>query len=164
MGIFSFFQESQKKREQELKIQQVQEYRQKLKSTPHAEMFAALRNEGGLLSLRELYDTNQLSDELANIYLATLDEMLRLSLNLEKIRYLTDVKHIYLVRHEQYGNFDSRLRIFLEVLSSQNSVNSFAVVNSIGTLVYLNPLNEPVDTSHDSYLQQKINAFLYALF
>lgn len=164
IGIFSFFQESRREREKRIEIQQMREYRQELKSTPHAEMFDALRNEGGLLSLLELYQSNQLSHEIKQIYLDTLNEMLRLSLSLEKLRYLTDVSHMYLVLHKQYERFDLRLRTFLEVLSGLNSVNSFVVVNPIGTLVFLNPLNEPVNTSNDHTIQQKINAFLNTLF
>ena len=127
--------------------------KQNLRKTPHEEMFKSLRKEGGIKSIHELWETKQLSPEILNIWEQTIDEMFLISLNFDKIRKLCDTKHLYFVPHNLYDNWDDRLKFFMKTLAGLDSLNSFSIINPFGSIIFLNPLGEPIDTSHDEAIK-----------
>ena len=147
MSLFNFHRKRKKREETNLR------------NTSHEEMFKALREEGGIVSIEELSKTNQLTTEILSIWDETIKEMFLLSLDPEKVRLCCDTSHLYFITHTQYNNWDYRLKIFMDTLACLNSLNSLSIVNSIGCLIYLNPLGEPVDDSHDEAIRKMFEDF-----
>lgn len=142
-------------KESEIAEQKRKEY----KNTPHEEMFRALREEGCIVSMQELWEINQLTPKVIHIWNETVKEMFLLSSNPEKIRLLADIKHVYFITYEQYDNWEDKLKIYLDTLAGLNTLNSFAIINSSGCLRFLNPLGEPIDDSHDDVIMSMFNNF-----
>lgn len=155
----NFFRERKERKEREIAQQKRREEKQKLRNTPHKEMFKTLREEGGIVSIKELWETNRLTPEILSIWDQTIEEIFLLSLNPEKVRWLCDTKHLYFIPYKQYEGWDLRLKIFMNTLGGLNSLNSFSIVNDIGSLIYLNPLGEPIDHSHDEAIREIFEDF-----
>ena len=144
---------------------------ERLKKMPHEEMFRALREEGDILSIKEIKERGELTPEIKRIWDETVDEIFTISLNFQKVRWLLDESHLYFLPYKNYNGWEKKLRVYLDVLASLNSVNSFGIVNSLGFLVYLNPLGEPVSEENDDYIKslfedfyQKAGVGIYLLY
>lgn len=122
-------------------------------------MFNALREECDIMSIKELLETNRLTPEILSIWEQTIEEVFLLSLSPEKVRWLCDIKHLYFITHKQYNNWDRSLKFFMDTLAGLNSLNSFSCVNPIGCLIFLNPLGEPIDHSHDEAIRKIFENF-----
>ncbi len=132
------------------------EWYENLDKIPREEMFRVLREKGGIQSLKELQETKNLSRQIKEIWQMTIDDMTELSLNLKKVRRLYDTRHVYFIPHDLYESWDKETQYFLGVLANLDELNSFYVVNSLGRIYVLNPLDEPVSTANDSRIKSDI--------
>ena len=172
MSLITYFQNRKeeklrkKKREEAREIiRKRKEWYENLDKTPHEEMFRILREKGGIKSLKELQEANRLSPEIKNIWQMTIDDMLEMSMSLEKVRRLYDAKHMYFVPHTLHKSWDRDTQYFLAALGRLDELNSFYEVSELGRLWFLNPLYEPVDTSNDDEIKRELfNLYKSLLF
>ena len=161
MSLISYLRDLRDERNRKIKAKKEREERKKknrereewyknLDKIPVEEMFRTLREKGGIKSLKELEESKELTSEIKEIWKETQEDMLELSMNFKKMRYLYDMSHLYFIPFKLISSWDRDLNYFLAALSRLNDINSFYEVNALGRLYYLNPLNEPVDSSHDN--------------
>ena len=149
--------QAQKEKEKRMEIiRKRKEWYENLDKTPHEEMFRILREKGGIKSLKELQETNQLSPEIKRIWRMTIDDMIELSMNFEKVRRLCDARHMYFIPHDLVESWDRDTEYFLVALGRLDELNSFFEVSKLGRLYFLNPLNEPIDTSNDDEIKKEL--------
>lgn len=161
MNLITYFRNLRKQRkiqreEMETISIERESWHKKLAETPREEMFKILRKKGGIKSLKELQEANQLTSRIQQIWDLTKDDMLELSMDLQKMRLLYDTSHLYFIKYKTYESWDRDLQYFLIALAKLNDLNTFSEINKLGCLYYLNPLDEAVDTSNDGKIKAQI--------